>query len=1748
MNTKITGKNAKRIMSALLSFVLFSSIFSSTVYGADGDVVEAYRVRDASLILNGRVIQKFEMAGAVNMDYIANMKETGIVYSSTDEEPELDEPDVSSVLGIVTYNNQIAASTDEVEEETLYYARLYVTYNDNSTDYSDVMEYRTAIVTEPGTRVGCELIVSGGYYYHDNGTTDSASYHQAMIDDGFSALYNGNVYQSAGRMTRPGFNSLITEDSITGKRYLHVFHLTLGDRSIVETMVDIRSESDSFNRISAYFTFDNFDELDCEEGGILYSDDTFKLENAVNNVTKHPGHYINGSYTTAPSDPVADNTDYYVRTYVKINGRYHYGKNIYMFTTGTNTEAGELKETIPITETGYTTSYETQLPLGCSAVIGNSEYEEGDNIKLDATGNYYILTTWSGGSRSATHVRIDKTVPVLENIQQNEIFNSTVTPICEEDNVQFYLRKDSENDKDFASGVRISEPGDYALTLIGPGYASEIYYFSIKDPVVTTQDCFSVTTDSAELSANFVNNGSILERGFVYSSINNDPKIGAIGAIGFVPAQDPEPGFITATLSGLAVFTTYYFRGYVKTGTTEEPSYTYGDVKEFTTPSLGTPLVMIGYPKEVKRNNLLITASVLQSGGSEVTERGLVFSINQGPTIGGDDCTKIPANASGVGDYEVNLSGLSPNTLYYVRAYAINGSGTGYSADSVFSSGPEYTVTFDLSGGTRTGGGELIQSGDPGFSPNAPTTIKADSNFGGWDKSFDSVEESMTVAALWTDNKTYQVRFDLDGGTRTGGGELSQLVSPGFAAEAPAAERSGYDFKGWDKAFTNINAYTEIKAKWEIKKYNVYFALDGGTRTGGGALAQVVEHGSAATAPTAEKEGSTFSGWDVSFDNVTKGLTVTALWNTNIHKVTFNKNGGTKTGGGDLVQLIPNGEAAIAPVIEREGYTFVGWDVPFDNVTGNVTVNACFAAILLSEEDWTTQVQVSVDAVPDGIPLEIDLNNDQEYSSIPENSSVNILENKLINARAYLNGTWITLPQKNISNIDNDHPTQPTATYHLAPESNQFSVSFGSSTDVGSGVALYEYKIGKFGEWKEYAPPFSMNLPNGTDYVIRAKDFAGNGSNQLSSVVNVKPLGFTDAYGHSATRYILDEQRDGTSIHRINLMGGYDTQQKKFEEYTYYPTNESYKGCGVKAAQIFVRWFGIELPQGVVNDYVETTDFDKYIDWLTGDTWADPGIFTTPAQLDSGIQDILDEYYDGYTVVRNSPDSSTPAIERIETGLASGFPVIVLVNDGSHWQVITACRITRIHGDEINTAQFLVHDNGGEEWRTWADLDYFFEDNTSAEAARLMGYDSYWDTILSVQYTPPGGANGSGNSSGGTNAGGGAGNVISEGILIAPSAMNGSAANAALTHSNIADAIQASQGNGLVEITVNAPADSESVTISIPRSSIGDLSGADVDTHISTPLAGMRFDSEAMSAISNAAGGDISITAGTVDTGDLSQEVRWEIAGRPVFEFAITSNGQPISDFGEGTVTVSVPYKPEFYEDPNNIVIYYIGSDGSLKTIPGCSYDPTTGRVTFATNHFSSYAVGYKEMPFSDVASFAWYAGSVNFAAARNLFSGVGNGRFDPEGNMTRAMFASVLARLDGAELSTYETAPEAISYKDVGKDKWYSNAIRWATKKGIISGVGEGRFEPEAYVTREQMAAMLYRYTAYRQNQLSSKKITPFEDAADISPWAVESVNAMQGYGFVCGNEENRYLPKDNISRAEAANVLERYIKKTLE
>ena len=180
-------------------------------------------------------------------------------------------------------------------------------------------------------------------------------------------------------------------------------------------------------------------------------------------------------------------------------------------------------------------------------------------------------------------------------------------------------------------------------------------------------------------------------------------------------------------------------------------------------------------------------------------------------------------------------------------------------------------------------------------------------------------------------------------------------------------------------------------------------------------------------------------------------------------------------------------------------------------------------------------------------------------------------------------------------------------------------------------------------------------------------------------------------------------------------------------------------------------------------------------------------------------------------------------------------------------------------------------------------------------------------------------------------------------------------------------------------------------------------------------------------------------------------------------------------------------------------------------------------------------------LPFADVPDDAWYADGVRYVYGRGLMTGTAADTFDPQLTTSRAMVAAILWRSVGSPQASY-----AMDFADVPLGQWYTEAIRWAARDGIVSGYGNGAFGPGDPITREQLAAMLYRYAQDRGYDLSNgtgSGLTSYTDADDVSPWALQAMEWACGAGLITGTGDGSTLsPQGEATRTQAAALLMRF------
>lgn len=179
------------------------------------------------------------------------------------------------------------------------------------------------------------------------------------------------------------------------------------------------------------------------------------------------------------------------------------------------------------------------------------------------------------------------------------------------------------------------------------------------------------------------------------------------------------------------------------------------------------------------------------------------------------------------------------------------------------------------------------------------------------------------------------------------------------------------------------------------------------------------------------------------------------------------------------------------------------------------------------------------------------------------------------------------------------------------------------------------------------------------------------------------------------------------------------------------------------------------------------------------------------------------------------------------------------------------------------------------------------------------------------------------------------------------------------------------------------------------------------------------------------------------------------------------------------------------------------------------------------------------ETKFNDVSANDWFASAVDYVTGKGMMNGTADNTFSPKANTTRGMVVTVLYRLEN------QPSTSAASFTDVASGAYYANAVAWANANGIVSGYGSGKFGPNDKVTREQLAAILYRYAQYKKYDVSvgeDTNILSYDDAQSISTYAIPAIQWACGAGVVTGKSGSKLDPKGNATRAEVAAMLMRF------
>lgn len=388
---------------------------------------------------------------------------------------------------------------------------------------------------------------------------------------------------------------------------------------------------------------------------------------------------------------------------------------------------------------------------------------------------------------------------------------------------------------------------------------------------------------------------------------------------------------------------------------------------------------------------------------------------------------------------------------------------------------------------------------------------------------------------------------------------------------------------------------------------------------------------------------------------------------------------------------------------------------------------------------------------------------------------------------------------------------------------------------------------------------------------------------------------------------------------------------------------------------------------------------------------------------------------------------------------------------------------------------------------------------------------------------------------------------------------------------------------------LNIAADETATTLTVTATAVGDRDISGTATVTVTQPATITGVTVTPATATVEAGKTQQFTATVRGTGGVSKEVTWSVsgsnAGTTISENGLltvaadetaatltvtaTANGDSTKS-GIATVTVTQPDPDEPWNPgggtTGNRYCYLtfetrggseidslrvklgetVSLDEYLSERAGFDFAGWYSDDSFAERVDELYMNGSKTVyaawePFDDAGRGDWFYDSVVYVYENGLMDGVSDTLFDPDGTVTRAQLVTMLWRLDGEPSVNY-----ALPFTDVSGGEWYAEAVRWAAGEGIVNGVSDTEFAPNAAVTREQLAAILHRYAQHKGYDVSigeSTNILSYSDFASISEYAISAMQWVCGEGIITGVTESTLEPRGTATRAQSAAILMRFL-----
>lgn len=346
-------------------------------------------------------------------------------------------------------------------------------------------------------------------------------------------------------------------------------------------------------------------------------------------------------------------------------------------------------------------------------------------------------------------------------------------------------------------------------------------------------------------------------------------------------------------------------------------------------------------------------------------------------------------------------------------------------------------------------------------------------------------------------------------------------------------------------------------------------------------------------------------------------------------------------------------------------------------------------------------------------------------------------------------------------------------------------------------------------------------------------------------------------------------------------------------------------------------------------------------------------------------------------------------------------------------------------------------------------------------------------------------------------------------VEVKPEVVDGEA-KAEVKSEDVAKAIEAAEDAEVLTVKVDTT-DADKVEAKLDADAVKAAADADLGLKVETEVGAVKVDSKTMDALAGT-GKDVAVTVASNSDGTTT--------------IGVTAGGEDV----DAKVKVELPAAE------SGKVLVVVDAEGKETVVKKSAVD---GDKMYAELPAGSTVkvVDADGKDFGDVKDSDWFAESIEFVTSHGLFQGTGDDSFDPDLTMNRAMLVTVLYRLEDAK------AEGGSTFGDVDPAAWYADAAAWASEAGIVTGTDAG-FEPDAPVTREQIATMLYRYANVIGLDTSAKgDVSSFSDGGETSGWAGDAMAWAVGVGLFQGDDNGALNPGGEATRAQVAALFERLV-----